>query len=202
MDSSCIAIRSSAKQTRFFKMFIECHEALGVERGAISDAQISASSEWDANHAAIQGRLHFQATGNKQGAWSAKINDANQWLQIDLRSRHNRVTGVATQGRNGHGQWVTRYKVQYGDDGVNFQYYREHGQNMNKVIETVKTILLDQDPPYHKKDADLFLYPPYHKNDGGLFLGPPSPTSSNLLGVFHWQCKFRANRILMTLFKF
>ena len=144
MESSCIAIRSRAKQTRFFKTFIECREALGVECGAISDAQISASSEWDANHAAIQGRLHFQATGSKQGAWSAKIKDANQWLQIDLRSPHTRVTGVSTQGRNGNPQWVTRYKVQYSDDGVNFQYYKEQGQNIKtEVMKTVRTILLD-----------------------------------------------------------
>ena len=29
-----------------------------------------------------------------------------------------------------------------------------------KGRETVKTILLEQDPPYHKKDSGLFLYSP------------------------------------------
>ena len=37
-----------------------------MESGAISDAQISASSEWDPNHAAIQGRLNFKAGGGKK----------------------------------------------------------------------------------------------------------------------------------------
>ena len=39
----------------------------------------------------------------------------------------NEVTRLATQGRNGYSQWVTKYKLQYSDDGVNFQYYWEHG---------------------------------------------------------------------------
>ena len=98
-----------------------------METGAISDAQISASSEWDANHAAKQGRLHFQAVPGKAGSWSAKANNVNQWLQIDLGNQHTKVTRVATQGRNAYSQWVTKYKLQYSDDGVNFQYYRENG---------------------------------------------------------------------------
>ena len=68
----------------FLCYFSECQEALGMEDGAISDAQISASSQWDANHAAKQGRLHFQAVSGKAGSWSAQFNDLNQWLQIDL----------------------------------------------------------------------------------------------------------------------
>ena len=98
-----------------------------METGAISDAQISASSEWDANHAAKQGRLDFQAVSGKAGSWSAKANNVNQWLQIDLGNQHTKVTRVATQGRNAHSQRVTKYKLQYSDDGVNFQYYRENG---------------------------------------------------------------------------
>ena len=98
-----------------------------MEDGAISDAQISASSQWDANHAAKQGRLHFQAVSGKAGSWSAKANNVNQWLQIDLGNQNAKVTIVATQGRNAYSQWVTKYKLQYSDDGVNFQYYRENG---------------------------------------------------------------------------
>ena len=112
----------------FLCQFSECQEALGMEDGAISDAQISASSQWDANHAAKQGRLHFQAVSGKAGSWSAQFNDLNQWLQIDLGNQHAKVTRVATQGRNAaYSQWVTKYKLQYSDDGVNFQYYQENG---------------------------------------------------------------------------
>ena len=110
-----------------------CQEPLGMESGAISDGQITASSQWDVNHAAIQGRLHFKAGVGKAGGWSARRNDANQWLQVDLRSRDTRVTHVATQGRNAYGQWVTKYKLQYSNNGVHFQYYREQGQSAVKV---------------------------------------------------------------------
>ncbi|KAL9968116.1 hypothetical protein ACROYT_G026448 [Oculina patagonica] len=109
-----------------------CYRAFGMENREISNGQITASSQWDANHAAIQGRLHFEAGGGKQGAWSARTNDVNQWLQVDLGSRYTRVTRVATQGRNAVNQWVTKYKLQYSNDGVNFQYYREQGKNENK----------------------------------------------------------------------
>jgi len=108
-----------------------------MENGAIRDEQISASSQWDSNHAAIQGRLHFRATSSKAGSWSARTNDVNQWIQIDLRKQQTNITRIATQGRNGHNQWVISYKLQYSDDGQNFHYYREQGQTTDKV----KTLL-------------------------------------------------------------
>ena len=112
---------------------LECQEALGMKNGAIVDGQISASTQWDSQHAPIQGRLDFKAIPGKAGSWSARSNNVNQWLQVDLGSQDTKVTRVATQGRNAHAQWVTKYKLQYSDDGVNFQYYREPGQNVDKV---------------------------------------------------------------------
>lgn len=115
-------------------MLLDCQEALGMENGAILDGQIRASSELDDDNAATQGRLYFQATGTKQGAWSAAISNSKQWLQVDLGGQFSKVTRVATQGQNGgHTQWVGRYKLQYSNDGVNFQNYREQGQTTNKV---------------------------------------------------------------------
>ena len=73
------------------------------------------------NHAAIQSRLNFKEGGGKKGAWSARSTNANQWIQVALYS-YTRVTGIATQGRNGVNQWVGKYQLQYGDDGVNFHY--------------------------------------------------------------------------------
>ena len=110
-----------------------CGQALGMENYVIPDGKISASSQWDSNHAAIQGRLHFTASGSKQGGWSSRANDVNQWFQVDLGDMYTRVTGLATQGRNNADQWVTKYKLQYSNDGVNFQYYREGGQSAHKV---------------------------------------------------------------------
>ena len=109
-----------------FPQTLECHEALGMESRAIDDGQITASSEWDDNHAASQGRLQFKQNGAKQGAWSSRNNDQNQWLQISMGIVH-KVTGVGTQGRNNVKQWVTRYQLQFSDDCVNFQTYKRQG---------------------------------------------------------------------------
>ena len=103
-----------------------------MESGVITDRQISASSQWDANHAAARGRLHLKEGGGKQGAWSARTNDVYQWLQINLNGYFT-LTHVASQGRIRYGQWVTKYKVQYITDGTNFQYYKEQGKDKVNV---------------------------------------------------------------------
>lgn len=104
-----------------------------MQSGVISDGQISASSEWDAHHTAIQGRLNFKQAGIKRGAWSSQILNIKQWRQVDLGSYYTRISRVATQGRNLYDQWVTVYQLQYGKNGVNFQYYKKRGQTANKV---------------------------------------------------------------------
>lgn len=60
--------------------FSKCQGALGMESGAISDAQMSASLEYDADHAAIRGRLHVR---KYPGSWSALTNDVNQCMAAD-----------------------------------------------------------------------------------------------------------------------
>ena len=110
-----------------------CFQALGMESGAISDKQIRASSQWDFKHAPFQGRLHFQGIVPKAGSWSSRESDNHQWLQVDLGSQYTKVTRIATQGRNAFNQWVTKYKLTYSNDGVNFHYYREQGQPADKV---------------------------------------------------------------------
>ena len=117
----------------------ECEQVLGMENGLISDEQITASSELDEYHAAIQGRLRFQPTSEKAGAWVVSTADANQWLQVDLDSLNTTVNRVATQRRKDNAQWVTNYNLQYGDDEVNFQYYREEGETVTKVIHSYRS---------------------------------------------------------------
>ena len=111
---------------------VPCTASLGMENRGIKDAQITASSEFHPNYAAIQGRLNFKAGGGKQGGWSARSNDANQWIQVALGS-YTKLTGIATQGRNAYSQWVTKYQLQYSNDGVSFNDYKETGQSSPKV---------------------------------------------------------------------
>lgn len=108
-----------------------------MESGAITDAQITASSEHNAVQAASRARLNFQEIpGNASGAWAANASDDNPWLQIDLGAHYTKVTRIATQGRNSqkYSQWVTQYKLQFGDNRQTFQYYRELGQAADKVM--------------------------------------------------------------------
>ncbi len=100
-----------------------------MESRHITDGQITASSESKSDHAAIHGRLHNM---EGHGTWTAAESDVNPWLQIDLIVQYI-VTRVATQGSYQHNRWVTKYKLQYVDDGNKFQFYRTQGQNTDKV---------------------------------------------------------------------
>ena len=96
-----------------------------MERKEILDAQITASTEYDVNHGASNGRLKFEAGGGNASAWCAKDNDDNQWLQVDLGQKTN-VTGIQTQGRQDRDQWVTSYTVSHSDDNTTFTPYKEN----------------------------------------------------------------------------
>ena len=111
-----------------------CIEALGMTRGTITDTQITASSELDNTHSAAQARLHSKANGSKYQAWSAHENDHHQWLQIDFGSS-TKITRLATQGRNGFNEWVTKYNLSYSDDGVHFHSYKMMGESRAKVYQ-------------------------------------------------------------------
>ena len=115
-----------------------------MESGKILDKQITASSEWRADHAAHQGRLNFQevvdgGVRKTSGSWSASKDNQNQWLQVDLLREESVITSVATQGRNRHplwgphNQWVKSYKLQYSNNGVDFEYYKDARQNSAKM---------------------------------------------------------------------
>jgi len=116
---------------------LECQPALGMESGAILDEQLSASSEYDDTyHGVIKARLRLPVSSSSAGSWVTYSNNADQWLQVDLKIQDTKVSGVATQGRDtlDYEHWVTKYKLQYSNDGVNFQYYREQGQTADKVV--------------------------------------------------------------------
>ena len=78
---------------------------------------------------------------NRTGRLNKSVwySDTRQWLQIDLKSHHTIITRVATQGGKRHNPeendagWVTKYKLQYGDDGEHFQYYKNHTTTEEKV---------------------------------------------------------------------
>ena len=111
-----------------------------MESGAISDIQISASSQQDDNYAPQRGRLNMKISGIKQGGWKPLKTDLNPWLQVNLGG-YIRVTRVATQGRDGFDMWVTKYTLRYSTDEVSLNFYKEaHGKSA-KVRSCRKTTI-------------------------------------------------------------
>ena len=104
-----------------------------MESEAVTDSQVSASSQLDGQHSAAKARLHFKTDENKDGGWSSHTSDPNQWLQVDFRS-YATVARIATQGRHAHNEWVVNYKLNYSDDGATFQTCRVPGTNISKVL--------------------------------------------------------------------
>lgn len=96
-----------------------------MESGAILDSQITASSEHDISHGARLARLNVQ-TGNT--CWAARVNDVNQWLQVDFLQNVT-LSKLATQGRYNYPQWVKSYFLSYSVDGSAFQNYKHYGED-------------------------------------------------------------------------
>ena len=122
--------------------FVDGMQALGMESCAIADSQITASSELDVYSSPKRARLYTKeiGIGIGTGAWSSSTNDLNQWLQVDL-GKITPVTHVATQGRNSFspGQWVTKYKLQFSDDGASFLFYKRQGESSDSVNRNIIT---------------------------------------------------------------
>ncbi|KAM0726906.1 Discoidin domain-containing receptor 2 [Formica fusca] len=94
----------------------QCIAPLGMESGAIPDADINASSSFDTGNVGPHlARLKSETLG---GAWCPKdqiTNEAREWLEIDLHSIHL-ITATATQGRFGNGvgvEFAEAYLLEY-----------------------------------------------------------------------------------------
>ena len=108
-----------------------------MEDGRIADSQIT-SSGYHYHHSLYHGptnaRLNRTAEPGTVGAWQAKTNDINQWIQVAFRRKTVNVTGVMIQGREaGSSQYVTKFKVSYSDDSVNWNYVQTVDNQGDKV---------------------------------------------------------------------
>ena len=100
---------------------------LGLQSHQVPDSAMTASS-----YACKPqfGRLYLHYASGINGAWCAKTNDINQWLQVDFENLV-KVQGVATQGRQESNQWVQSYRLSYGETGVFFKEYKtKEGENV------------------------------------------------------------------------
>jgi len=118
---------SSSSSHNYYEL--NCLRSLGVSTSKlIPDADMTASSQTNSQHAPLGGRLNFQAQINSQGVttqiggWAALTNDQDQYLQIKF-GQIFQITGVATQGRADAAQWVKSYKLEYSTDGSSWTLY-------------------------------------------------------------------------------
>ena len=102
---------------------------LGMEKGNITNAQITASSQYYFRYGSYNARLN-----SKSGSWVPTRLNRHQWLQVDL-GKKTWVTDIETQGRYNAHHWVTSYRVSYSNDGSNFQTYKENNKDKVESIE-------------------------------------------------------------------
>nr|XP_031826228.1 discoidin domain-containing receptor 2-like isoform X2 [Nomia melanderi] len=94
----------------------QCIAPLGMESGAIPDADITASSTFDTGN--VGPHLARLKVENLGGAWCPKnqiTQEAREWLEIDLHTVHL-ITATATQGRFGNGfgvEFAEAYLLDY-----------------------------------------------------------------------------------------
>ena len=125
--------------TRCLLLFVDIIQALGMESGAIADSQLTASSELDSDHGIKRARLHTKETdAYSRGSWVSATNDMNQWYQVDL-GKITPVVYLATQGRNSWSpvQMVTKFKLQFSDDGTSFLFYKRQGESSDEVTGNI-----------------------------------------------------------------
>ena len=96
-----------------------CVDPLGMEDRRIQDNQITSSTAYNANHAAYYARLNRPASDGTIGAWCTADVDSSPWIQVDLGVSKN-VSGIVLQGRADYDRWVTKYMVNYSDDGISW----------------------------------------------------------------------------------
>jgi len=99
-----------------------CQRPLGTESREIKAWQFEASSEIKVA-SADQARLNLEKSKKSSGAWIAKDDDNNAWLQVSFPRWFTLITAVATQGKEN--QWVTKYKLQYWTRNLKVKYYKD-----------------------------------------------------------------------------
>ena len=131
-------------QVKYLQVFIPtenfCNRPVGIQNGRIKNSAMTASSQWDVNHASWLARLHRARRGRLMGAWSSRHNNHHQWLQIDM-GRFMKCSGINTQGRQDADQWVTAYQILYGSDGTRFSYVREWWDNIKVSVQRLKEFI-------------------------------------------------------------
>ena len=66
------------------------------------------------------------------GAWAPKVQNAHEWLQVDL-GKHFIITKIHTQGRRGSDEYVMEFFFEYSDDGKTWRKYTNRFGNAEVI---------------------------------------------------------------------
>lgn len=68
----------------------------------------------------------ISSSNSYRGAWSSRINDHFQWLEVCFK-RPKKIVAIASQGREDMNQWVTKYRLTFSMDKTHYVYYKQLG---------------------------------------------------------------------------
>ena len=113
-------------------IFFAVCQAVGVtDSNRISNAQMTASSYYNANYHPYNARLNKR---RGKGGWAPITSGGprTDWLQVDMATIQS-VCGVATQGLAQLNEWTTSYVLHMSKDEITWNPYKEN--NTEKVNE-------------------------------------------------------------------
>ncbi|KAG8136756.1 hypothetical protein E2320_005314 [Naja naja] len=112
-----------------------CSVPLGMESGAIKNSEITGSSykkTWWSSWEPSLARLNLKGRTN---AWQPKVNNKDQWLQIDLQHL-TKITSIITQGATSMStaMYVKTFSIHYTDENSTWKPYLDVCTSMEKVF--------------------------------------------------------------------
>ncbi|CDW78828.1 galactose-binding domain-containing protein [Stylonychia lemnae] len=140
---NCECNSVKAKKSQNNQYFDQQREVAAVASGF----PVTASSEYNPDHSIHRCMINQSRVRQGAAAWQAGFNEIGQWIQVCLMTPRY-VTSVSIQGRQNKEQWVTKFKIMYSVDGVQWQYH-ENGREFAGSV--------DQFTIVHHKFEDFFL---------------------------------------------
>ncbi|XP_067117078.1 contactin-associated protein-like 5 [Osmerus mordax] len=114
---------------------------------------------------------HLAKLNNEEGegGWAPRRSDKQHWLQVDLLGRVE-VTGIATQGRAGSSDWVTRYMLLFSDLGQAWRQYRQEDDTVTFPGNTNSDAVVPHKLPVSIRARFLRFVPLKWSRGGGIGL--------------------------------
>jgi len=143
--------KASRKSRRFWKK----NQLVlpGVSFNGRAPPTVQVSTNWDGNHDQRGAYLYYNVPGHSH-AWCARSGASHnhrgrEWIQIDFGNKKRAVRRVLIQGRGDYGQWVTKFRVAYSDDGKHFHKLRRV-YRANRDQQTVVSVKLKKRAGRHR----------------------------------------------------